>query len=829
MSDALPWEGKAYPVRRPAFLAGIAAVIGCALAHLWYMKGTLLVALATVGCLLLALAAFSPLRRRPLGGLVAAAALAALFGAWAGWRATPAPDDLRHVFPAEAELVRLRGIVVEGGSYLRRDPAAFEYPEAPEPQRDFPVGADPRRNQAWLVRVEELPDMGRAVSGFVKLYAPPETRVAISSRVEVIGKLRQPRRAGNPGEVDSRARYLARGVTHTMTVSHPGQILELESPTPFSPTRLAAGVHEFFHERIGARLPAGRAAVLGATILGERGGLTLNQRADFVRSGSIHLLVVSGMHVALLAGAIVFLLRLFGTDPRWGWAVAGVAALLYLGITGLQPSSLRATVMVCIYALGRVTLRRPDALNVLGGSALVSLAIDPADVAELGFQLSYLAVLGIVLLAPCLRLSRPASLLPNERRPGRVLADWAGASLRVSCGVGLCTIPLLAYSVHIASPIMLASNLVAGPLVSLLLVLSLALPLAAVPGVDAALAFVMSLLGGALEFTAGFFASVPGGHHFLPAPPLWWLAGYYAALASVLLAPAARLPRATGAVLLLLWSSLMPLLALVNTEPPGPVTVTALDVGQGQCVVIEVPQGPCVVLDCGSTSLGNTGERVLAPYLWSRGRRHIDTLIISHADADHVNGLPQVFERFAVGEVLVSEIFEADETGKALRPWLESRAKVRVLRRGEWLELAPRLKLHCLWPDPAFVQALFNEQEMRNDGGLVIELEAGNRRVLLPSDVEHRGLSGFMGRYTLRGVDVLFAPHQGSAVLGLEDLLARLRPEHVIVSARETFPADESMVAYAAKSRLWPTWQTGAVTITLGADNSLQVGAFVQP
>lgn len=829
MNDALPWEGKAYPVRRPALLAGVAAVCGCALPHVFAIGGGWQISLALIGLALLGMAAFSPLRRRPAAGLVSGLALIALFASWAGWRATPATDDLRHVFPAEAELVRLRGTVVEGGSYLRRDPAAFEYPEAPEPQRDFPVGADPRRNQSWLLRVDELPDMGRDAGGFVKLYAPPETKLAISSRVEVIGKLRQPRRAGNPGEVDSRDRYLARGVTHTITVSDPGQIVELESPTALSPSRLAAGVHEFFHERIGSRVPAGRAAVLGATILGERGGLTMGQRSDFVRSGSIHLLVVSGMHVALLAGAIVFLLRLFGVDPRWGWAVAGVVALLYLGITGLQPSSLRATVMVLVYALGRVLLRRPDALNVLGSSALISLIVNPGDVAELGFQLSYLAVLGILVIAPCLRLWRPRGASPERQPASRILADWVGTSLRISLGVALCTVPLLACAVHVVSPIMLVSNLVAGPLVSVLLVISLALPLALIPGLDAALAFVLSMLGGMLEFAAGFFAQVPGGHHFLPAPPLWWLIGYYVALLALVLLPSLRLPRSSGAILLLLWVSLLPGRALVDSEPPGPATLTALDVGQGQCVVIEVPQGPCVVLDCGSTSLGSPGERVLAPYLWARGRRHIDTLIISHADADHVNGLPQVFERFGVGEVLVSELFDSDETGKAMRQWLEARAKVRVFRRGDRLEFAPKLQLHCLWPDPAFARALFNEDEARNDAGLVLELEAGNRRVLLPSDVEHRGLSGFMGRYSRRGVDVLFAPHQGSAVLGLNDLLARLRPEHVVVSAREAFPADESMQAYAAESLVWPTWQTGAVTITLGADDSLNIATFVQP
>ena len=824
MPENLPWENQFYPQRRPALLAGIAAVVGCSLPHWLGLGAPWQAGLAAFGCAMLAMAAFSPLRKRPIAGLAGGLSLVCLFAAWAGWCAQPAQDSLAVSYPGEVDLIRVRGVVVEGGTYLRRDPAAFEYPEAPEPQDGFPVGADPRRNETWLVAVDELPDQGQAASGYVKLYAPPETRLLVSSRIEVLGKLRLPRRAGNPGEVDSRARYELRGISHTITVNEPGQITVLETPTAWNPARLAALVHEFFHERIGSRMPASRAAVLGAALLGERGGLSMSQRQAFVRSGTVHLLVVSGLHVALLAAALVMLLRVFGMDPRWAWGCAGVLALAYLAVTGLQPSSLRATSMIVIYALGRVLLRRPDPINVLGASALISLAINPADVAELGFQLSYLAVLGILVLAPALRLVRPRAQSPERRGAAGILLVWLGGSLRISLAVGLCTTPLLAYSVHVVSPVMLVTNLFAGPLLMLLLVLAMACPLALIPGLDVALAWGLSLLGGALELLSTFFAEVPGGHLFLASPPVWWLAAYYATLAGVVLLPRLGLPRVLGALLWLVCLTLLPARALISTEAPGPVTLTALDVGQGQCVVVEVPQGPCVVLDCGSTSLGATGERVLAPYLWTRGRRHIDTLIISHTDADHVNGLPQLLERFAVGEVLVSETLPDDATGEALIAWLKQRATVRVLHRGDSLEIAPRLRLRCLWPDAAFVHALMNPQGARNDAGLVLELEAGNRRVLLPSDVENRGFAGFMDQLGGRPVDVLFAPHQGSNVTGLDGLLARLRPAHVVLSAKDTFPAEEAMASYQASgASLWRTWQGGAISFTLGADDSLVV------
>ena len=337
----------------------------------------------------------------------------------------------------------------------------------------------------------------------------------------------------------------------------------------------------------------------------------------------------------------------------------------------------------------------------------------------------------------------------------------------------------------------------------------------------------LSLLAGLLDALTAFFAGVPGGHLFLAAPPEWWLAGYYLFLLSVFVAPKLGLPRISGAVAWMLWLCLLPAAALAASEPPGPLRVTVLDVGQGQCVVIEVPTGPCAVLDCGSTSLGGAGERVLAPFLWSRGRRRIDLLLVSHADADHVNGLAQLFERFEVGTVLVSEMLERDQAGRDLRAWLAARTEVRTFKRGEQLELAPEITIRCLWPDPRFVEDLITKADGRNEGALVLELQAGSRRVLLPSDVEHRGFAGFVDRYRTRGVDVLLAPHQGSEVEGLEGLLDLLRPEHVIVSARPGFASESALDTYRARARLWQTRRQGAITILIGAEGKLQVAGYL--
>ncbi|MCA8937418.1 MAG: ComEC/Rec2 family competence protein [Planctomycetes bacterium] len=816
--------------RRPALLAGVAAVFGCGVGALAHVPGWLAWTTIAAGLITgVAAVGVSRSRRFSWAAALTFISVACLFLAYSTTSSVQANEGLLRHFPEDAELVRVEGQIIEGGDFVKRDPAAFEYPESPEPQTGFPISADPRRNISFLLRVERLPDLNTNATGLLKVYAPPETEFTLNSRVSMIGKLRRPRRAGNPGELDSRARYAQQDITHTLALKSAAQITLLEEPPTHDVRSIAPWVHEKFHELIGSRMPKERAAVLGATLLGERGNLTNEQRSKFVRSGTVHLLVVSGLHVGLLAAAVLLFLRIFGVPPRWAWGFAGLAALAYLLVTGVQPSVLRATVMVVIYALGRMLLRRPDALNVIGASALVALAINPGDVAELGFQLSYLAVLGILLIAPVLRLRRPLTNSERvNRRPHAVFGDWLGASMRISLGVGLCTWPLLAYSVHVVSPSMLVTNLLVGPLLTLMLGIALFTPLAVVPFVAGALSWMLSLLAGLLELLAGVFAEVPFGHLFLPSPPVWWLVGYYVALCLIVLAPRLRLPRISGGCAWLAWLCVLPLLTLASAEEPGPARLTALDVGQGQCVVLEVTAGPCIVLDCGSTSLGGVGERVLAPYLWERGRDHIDVLFISHADADHVNGLPQLFDRFPVGCVYVSEVLSNDDTGRQLIDWLSKRTEVRLLKRGDNVTLGDDLDIQCLWPDANYVSDIIPESTQRNDGGLVLLLQAGTRRVLLPSDVESDGLAGVMPLLGDKPVDILFAPHQGSHVDGLPSILQRLRPAHVLLSARETFPAEDAMDAYQASvPHVWKTWQAGAVTFELGADGTLEVAPFV--
>ncbi|MHC4840450.1 MAG: ComEC/Rec2 family competence protein [Planctomycetota bacterium] len=454
-------------------------------------------------------------------------------------------------------------------------------------------------------------------------------------------------------------------------------------------------------------------------------------------------------------------------------------------------------------------------------AAFITLLFLPSDVKELGFQLSYLAVLGLLVVAPSLRFMKPKSLAPGAGSSALVWR-WFKGSVRASFAVGLCTWPLLAATVHVVSPSMFVTNLLATPIMFLLLVLGLLTPMTVLPGLNVAIPYALSMLTGLLDYIASFFATVPYGHLFLAAPPIWWLCAYYLALFFIFLLPRISLPSALAPATWLIVIALLPAMSLAQTEAPGPLRFTMLDVGQGQCAVAEIPTGPCIVFDCGSTSVGGIGERVLAPYLWERGRDRIDAVFISHADADHVNGLPQLVERFDVGMFVVAETLGRDPVGHELEEWLSRYATVKVLKRGQTIELTKDIRVRCLWPDTEFVDSLISKRDWRNEGGFVLVLEAGESRVVVPADVE----SAVWTHGARRGNQLLVAPHQGSRVSGLKSILEQLQPEHIVISARSTFPPGDVIKEYDAYTNTYKTWESGAVTAEVWSDGRIEIDTF---
>ncbi len=728
------------------------------------------------GVVLACLCVVSALRGSPraarlgLAGAVFAAGLARL-----ALDRRPDPSDLGHWQAVEGPAA-VTGVVIRG-------------PEAFGGAGD----ADGAAPGSWMIlEIDGAEGAGRAaVTGRVRVVVgngTPDLREG--DRVRAAGWLSAPRGAGNPGEFDFAA-YLARqGIRRSLRVSRVEHVQSLARGR--GPLAWRGAARDRLGRAFGAIGSEGR--LYGALVLGDRSRLDDDLENAFVTSGTAHVLAVSGLNLVLAMAMAGGLARLLGAGLRTSSLVAVGVALAYAALVGWSPPVTRAAAMGAAFAGGRILLRRGDPLNSLAAAALIDLAIFPEDLFSAGFHLSFAAVAALVLGAGPI-----ASALAPVATPGlwTRLRRGVASSLGASAAAGIATAPLTLAHFNIVAPISLLANLAVVPLAAVLLGMGVLAALLGTidPALVRALAPVFAAPAQAGEWLVRFLGAVPGGHFWLPAPPAAWTATALAALAL-----ARRSPRAAAAV----GAGLAAALAALAAVPPDPAFRGAfLDVGQGACTVLEFPEGDLWVVDCGVSGRSDPGARVAAPYLWSRRRRTIDTLVLTHADADHISGAPSLFERFHVRRLVVPEAFLADPRAREV---LRSAGDVPVIT----VAAGDRLRTGAGREVPILSPPADSFRWKSNDTSIVCLVDGGGLRLLLTGDAESRSIRTFLSR--VPRVDVLQVPHHGGASSRSLELPGRARPAVGVISAREWFASPEVEADYAALGvPLEETWRNGAI------------------
>jgi len=536
-------------------------------------------------------------------------------------------------------------------------------------------------------------------------------------------------------------------------------------------------------------LPPAQAGLLRGMVLGDDSALPPHVRDDFRASGLAHLVAASGTNVMLLATLAIALAMAAGLERVGRLAFALVLIALYVPLAGGGPSIQRAGIMGGAILVAALAGRPASRWYALGLAAVGTLVLDPRAVTALGWQLSFVAVVGILLLAP-----RWRETLRRRGTPG-ALAD----AVAVTGAAGLATAPVLAATLGEVSPVSLGANVLAAPAVAPIMWLGFLA--AAVGQVSAAPAAVLDAVAGLplgyLTWLAGAAAGLPWA--VVPAGPLA-VTGVCAAVVAVL--SSRRVRRAAPALAVVLVVVAVVAGAFTRSHramPPGPpagLRVTVLDVGQGDAVLLQEP-GRAVLVDTGPPD-GEVIDRLREAEV-----RRLDALVVTHASSDHEGGAAAVLRELDVGllidgrrvsgrepdEASLGPLAGADparvggqpDQGAAAGDPIAAAAREAGVRRiepsaGQTLR-AGGLALRVRWPPPvpAGVQAPLVGDH--NERATVLELEAWGARVLLPADAE----SDVLGRLDLAPVDVLKVPHHGSADAGLPAILARVAPRVAVI------------------------------------------------
>ncbi|MGD9636200.1 MAG: ComEC/Rec2 family competence protein, partial [Pirellulales bacterium] len=519
-------------------------------------------------------------------------AIAATGGAW---------HDLRWQLVGEHEIARfaaaptpacLRATVLSAPETL---PAAL-----PTPLRAIPAGE--------RTSVEVAPcgirDAGSwlPAEGRCRLTVDSDLlAIAPGDDVQIFAQLRRPSPPMNPGEFDFRALARADGRMAALFASSPDCVTPLARFELATPGRIVPALRDYGQRTIRAYVGPEHAGLASAVLLGMRDELPYEATMPFFLTGTIHLLVVSGLNVAILAAGLHVLVWVGWLPRRVALALIVAVVTLYTFVAGAEPPVVRSAVLVVLVSIGAWIGREGVAYNTLAAAAIVALALSPAQLFNSGTQLSFLCVAILIWLGSSSAL-RPATIDPLDRliaatRPwyvkvGRAIGTWLKLLLLTSAAVWLVTLPLVLYRFHIASPV----ALLIAPIVWVVALVAMwagFITLACgwlIPVLATIAGSVCSWSLGLLVGVINWAEALPWGHFWSPGPALWWVIGFYLGLIVVMLCGRALVAVRWQVGVAAAWivAGVVPPLWQM-THRDHALHCSFLSVGHGTCVVLEAP------------------------------------------------------------------------------------------------------------------------------------------------------------------------------------------------------------------------------------------------
>ncbi len=710
----------------------------------------------------------------------------------------------------------------------------------------------PRRRRLILEATDlETGGHHHRICGRIRITVGEEDRIDVQrgDRIRVTGRLKRVYGFHNPGGFNYE-RYLAfQKIWCRMWVSSRRMII-LARPDITTFARQMGQMRQTVSRLIDQSVSGDSRHVLKALVIGDRSGITPPLREVFTRAGIGHLLAISGLHVGIVASVAFFLFRWILSYSRFllrrAWVgkfaamLTFIPVLIYGVMAGMSPSTQRAVVMVAVFLLAYLAGKLQDTFNTLAIAGIVILAVYPPAIFSVSFQLSFAAV-GFIVLG----VSRPWPKNISEGSPASpVLKKTVGLIAGTVLAI-LGTLPLVMQTFNEVSFIGVLSNLFAIPLVGFIVV-----PI----GILGMFICSFSAFGATICFgVAGFVLDITlTGTHFLAnlpfasvktisPSPIENVIYYVLVSMGIMLAPALlaylkgmgwrRVTLSNGRQI----KSLVVIAIIASIAASTDVAywtyqrywhrdlkVTIIDVGTGSAAVVEFPRGPVMLIDGGGFSdntVFDVGARVVAPVLWRKKIMTVDTIVLSHPNSDHLNGLIYIAAHFNVKEMWSNQ--EAVDT-KGYRHLMAAVQNQEILMP-PFRHLARRRKINgvtveVLYPPDDFQSKKATDSwRDTNNNSLVLKVSAGDVSFLFPGDIE-KPAEAELGR-SIPGAlasTVLIAPHHGSRTSSSPGFLNHVSPELVVIScaraSRYHFPHPGVIKRYRkAGYQIFTTAINGAV------------------
>lgn len=559
-------------------------------------------------------------------------------------------------------------------------------------------------------------------------------------------------------------------------------------------------------------LDSNNANVISSIILGDTSYLDEEILNNFRDLGLAHILAVSGLHIGIISGTLIFIFSRIGINRKVNIIISMSIVWIYCYLIGFPPSTVRAGIMLTFLYISTLIHEPYDSINTVMFSILISLYLNPFLLFHLGFQLSYIATLSIIILAPSIKLL----FYPFKNK----VIDSISVILAVNIGL----LPVQAYYFNIISLLSLAANIIAVPLMSLSLVLGFVMILFnyTLPFLNVSLGIILDFLMFIQSFIVDFFTRIPINTFKIYSPNLGTIILYYLAIVIILRIICIDEYKSTMKKVICYYLVLLTIINIISFNIDNHIEIDFIDVGQGDSILIKT-QGNNYLMDTGGSifSSNDIGKYITLPYLIKHGIFKLEAVFISHFDEDHYKGLETLLDEIKIDKIYVSYIPDKLEVIQKIK---KKNIPIYSLKKGDIIYLDYNTSMKIIWPDDNV-----KNKYSSNNMSLVSLLNFKHYNVLFTGDIEKEVECILANRFN-ESIDVIKVAHHGSSTSTTEGFLNSILPDYGIISVGKNnfygHPTAEVLARLDyANVKIYRTDEMGMIRIFVD-DNHLEIVPF---
>lgn len=588
---------------------------------------------------------------------------------------------------------------------------------------------------------------------------------------------------------------------------------------------LANKVRNSMKGKIEQNLSDATSGLLSGMLIGDKSNLPKEIQEDFRNSSLSHILAISGMHVAYVMLGITFLISKMKFSKKMSKMITIVILLFFIILTGKTASVERACFMSVYAILASLLHKRANVLASISISILIILIINPYSILDIGLQLSYGGTLGIVLIYPILKKCKKSKKEKAKENKFQKLIQKIKEKIldiiRITVSANLVIFPIILYQYNTMSFTFVISNLLISSIIGIIIILGfmsvfasyIFMPLAKV------MFFLTQILLNILAQTAHLCAKLPFSKVYFPTPKIYVILIYYLFLIYIILAKRNIISvKKISKKIFIIFIIIVIILNLIVKVIPKEFTISFIDVGQGDSMLISTPKEKRILVDGGGTRDSenfDVGRQTLIPYLLNKGITKLDYIVISHFDSDHATGVAQILGKIDVSSIILTRQLEENDIYRhILSIAKEKKIKLIYVKEGDVLKIGG-IKISIIHPE----NKLMINNPMNNNS-IVCKVEYNSFSMLLTGDIEMEAEELILRKNINLKADVLKVAHHGSKTSTTGEFLKAINPKVALIGVGKNnnfgHPSNEVIQRLKENgTRIYRTDENGEISITV--------------